>query len=181
MSIICRDKPEEAPSSIVGAVVALADKLDTVASFFKIGVIPTGSQDPYGLRRQASGIVQILLDRNWGISFKELAAFAGQEANSELLEFFKQRLKYVLTAENIRYDVVDAVLESSNLEPYSAVKKAAVLESAAAKPEFKETAEALARVISISKRAKRTPLMRHCLKTLKKRSFSKLMRRADSN
>ncbi|MCY9218422.1 glycine--tRNA ligase subunit beta, partial [Bacillus haynesii] len=61
----------QTPSSIVGAVVALADKLDTVASFFKIGVIPTGSQDPYGLRRQASGIVQILLDRNWGISFKE--------------------------------------------------------------------------------------------------------------
>lgn len=143
----------QTPSSIVGAVVALADKLDTVASFFKIGVIPTGSQDPYGLRRQASGIVQILLDRNWGISFKELAAFAGQEANSELLEFFKQRLKYVLTAENIRYDVVDAVLESSNLEPYSAVKKAAVLEAAAAKPEFKETAEALARVISISKKS----------------------------
>lgn len=119
----------QTPSSIAGAVVALADKLDTVASFFKIGVIPTGSQDPYGLRRQASGIVQILLDRNWGISFKELGAFAGQEANSELLEFFKQRLKYVLTAENIRYDVVDAVLESTNLEPYSAVKKAAVLES----------------------------------------------------
>ena len=124
MSTICRDKPEEKRlHTIAGAVVALADKLDTVASFFKIGVIPTGSQDPYGLRRQASGIVQILLDRNWGISFKELAAFAGQEANSELLEFFKQRLKYVLTAENIRYDVMDAVLESTNLEPYSRCQK----------------------------------------------------------
>ncbi|MFN2745292.1 MULTISPECIES: glycine--tRNA ligase subunit beta [Bacillus] len=143
----------QTPSSVIGAVVALADKLDTVASFFKIGVIPTGSQDPYGLRRQASGIVQILLDRNWGISFEELASFAGQEENSELLDFFKLRLKYVLTAEHIRYDIVEAVLESTGLEPYSALKKAVVLENAAAKPDFKETAEALARVISISKKS----------------------------
>ncbi|MEC1261212.1 glycine--tRNA ligase subunit beta [Bacillus swezeyi] len=143
----------ETPSSVVGAVVALADKLDTVASFFSIGVIPTGSQDPYGLRRQASGIVQILLDRNWGISFEKLASFAEQGEHSELLDFFKQRLKYVLTAENIRYDVVDAVLESTGLEPYSALKKAAVLDAAAGGPEFKETAEALARVISISKKS----------------------------
>ena len=60
----------EVPSTFTGAVVALADKLDTIASFFSIDVIPTGSQDPYGLRRQASGIVSILIDRNWGISFK---------------------------------------------------------------------------------------------------------------
>lgn len=143
----------ETPSTLVGAVVALADKLDTVASFFKIGVIPTGSQDPYGLRRQASGIVQILVDRNWGISFEKLISFTELKENSELLDFFKQRLKYVLTGENIRYDVVDAVLESTELEPYSALKKAAVLEAQAAKPEFKETAEALARVMSISKKS----------------------------
>ncbi|MCY8561372.1 glycine--tRNA ligase subunit beta [Bacillus sonorensis] len=148
----------ETPSSVVGAVVALADKLDTVASFFKIGVTPTGSQDPYGLRRQASGIVQILIDRNWGISFEKLTSFTEQKENSELLDFFKQRLKYVLTAENIRYDVVDAVLESTELEPYSALKKAAVLEKAAAKPDFKETAEALSRVISISKKSESTAI-----------------------
>ncbi|MDA1474803.1 glycine--tRNA ligase subunit beta [Bacillus changyiensis] len=141
------------PTTVVGSIVALADKLDTVASFFKIGVIPTGSQDPYGLRRQASGIVQILLDRNWDISFEKLVSFTGQEEHSELLDFFKQRLKYVLTEENIRYDVIDAVLESTELEPYSALKKAAVLELEAKKQEYKEIAEALARVISISKKS----------------------------
>ncbi|KXZ18465.1 glycine--tRNA ligase subunit beta [Bacillus nakamurai] len=140
------------PSTFTGAVVALADKLDTIASFFKIGVIPTGSQDPYGLRRQASGIVSILIDRNWGISFKELLTFAETEKENELLDFFTQRLKYVLNAEEIRHDVIEAILDSTELEPYSAVHKARVLEKQLGAPGFKETAESLGRVISISKK-----------------------------
>ncbi|MFB4363426.1 glycine--tRNA ligase subunit beta [Bacillus subtilis] len=145
----------ETPSTFIGAVVAMADKLDTIASFFSIGVIPTGSQDPYGLRRQASGIVAILLDRNWGISFEELLTFVQTDKEIELLDFFTQRLKYVLNAEQIRHDVIDAVLESSELEPYSALHKAQVLEQKLGAPGFKETAEALGRVISISKKGVR--------------------------
>ncbi|MFP7230806.1 glycine--tRNA ligase subunit beta [Bacillus subtilis] len=143
------------PSTFTGAVVAMADKLDTIASFFSIGVIPTGSQDPYGLRRQASGIVAILLDRNWGISFEELLTFVQTDKENELLDFFTQRLKYVLNAEQIRHDVIDAVLESSELEPYSALHKAQVLEQKLGAPGFKETAEALGRVVSISKKGVR--------------------------
>ncbi|MCY8374638.1 glycine--tRNA ligase subunit beta [Bacillus inaquosorum] len=143
------------PSTFIGAVVAMADKLDTITSFFSIGVIPTGSQDPYGLRRQASGIVAILLDRNWGISFEELLTFVQTDKENELLDFFTQRLKYVLNAEQIRHDVIDAVLESSELEPYSALHKAQVLEQKLGAPGFKETAEALGRVISISKKGVR--------------------------
>ncbi|MCY8725424.1 glycine--tRNA ligase subunit beta [Bacillus inaquosorum] len=145
----------ETPSTFIGAVVAMADKLDTITSFFSIGVIPTGSQDPYGLRRQASGIVAILLDRNWGISFEELLTFVQTDKENELLDFFTQRLKYVLNAEQIRHDVIDAVLESSELEPYSALHKAQVLEQKLGAPGFKETAEALGRVISISKKGTR--------------------------
>ncbi|MEC0252970.1 glycine--tRNA ligase subunit beta [Bacillus halotolerans] len=148
----------ETPSTFTGAVVAMADKLDTIASFFSIGVIPTGSQDPYGLRRQASGIVAILLDRNWGISFEELLTFVQTEKETELLDFFTQRLKYVLNAEQIRHDVIDAVLESSELEPYSALHKAQVLEQKLGAPGFKETAEALGRVISISKKGVRAEI-----------------------
>ncbi|MDO7346098.1 glycine--tRNA ligase subunit beta [Bacillus stercoris] len=145
----------ETPFTFTGAVVAMADKLDTIASFFSIGVIPTGSQDPYGLRRQASGIVAILLDRNWGISFEELLTLVQTDKENELLDFFTQRLKYVLNAEQIRHDVIDAVLESSELEPYSALHKAQVLEQKLGAPGFKETAEALGRVISISKKGVR--------------------------
>ncbi|MGY8608256.1 glycine--tRNA ligase subunit beta [Bacillus altitudinis] len=145
---------DDAPSTLIGAIVAVADKLDSICSFFSIDVIPTGSQDPYGLRRQASGIVQILLDRQWNLSFKELLALAQVDAKHEaaLIEFLTHRLKYVLQAEHIRHDVVEAVLDVENIEPYAVVKKAAVLEESVKQESFKETAEALGRVISISKK-----------------------------
>ncbi len=165
------------PSTFYGAVVALADKLDTIASFFSIDVIPTGSQDPYGLRRQASGIVSILIDRNWGISFKELLSLTETEKENELLDFFTQRLKYVLNAEDIRHDVIEAVLDSTELEPYAAVHKARVLEKHLGTPGFKETAESLGRVISISKKARAAISSRICLKMNRRKSCLTLMKK----
>lgn len=73
-------------------------------------------------------------------------------------------MKYVLNAEQIRHDVIDAVLESSELEPYSALHKAQVLEQKLGAPGFKETAEALGRVISISKKGAAETFSLICLK-----------------
>jgi glycyl-tRNA synthetase beta chain len=155
-----RHAEDAAPRTTVGAVVALADKLDTIVGFFAIGKIPTGSQDPYALRRQASGIVQILLTKKWKLEFPDLFNLAlklygdkaAAEAKQELLSFFRLRLKYLLAEDEIRYDIVDAVLESSVLEVTSLVERAKVLESASKQAEFKETVEALARVMNIAKK-----------------------------
>jgi glycyl-tRNA synthetase beta chain len=155
-----RHAEDSAPESTVGAIVALADKLDTIVGFFAIGKIPTGSQDPYALRRQASGIVQILLTKKWKLELPELfqmgLALYGDKAvtaaEQELLSFFRLRLKYLLAEDNIRYDLVDAVLESSVLEVTSLVERAKVLESRSSQEEFKETIEALARVMNIAKK-----------------------------
>jgi glycyl-tRNA synthetase beta chain len=155
-----RHAEDAAPESTVGAVVALADKLDTIVGFFAIGKIPTGSQDPYALRRQASGIVQILLTKKWKLELPELFQMAldlfGDKAVAtaaqELLSFFRLRLKYLLAEDHIRYDLVDAVLESSVLEVTSLVERAKVLESRSSHVEFKETIEALARVMNIAKK-----------------------------
>ncbi|OAS85038.1 glycine--tRNA ligase subunit beta [Metabacillus litoralis] len=155
-----RHAEDAAPESTVGAVVALADKLDTIVGFFAIGKIPTGSQDPYALRRQASGIVQILLTKKWKLELPELFQIAldlyGDKAIAaaaqELLSFFRLRLKYLLAEDHIRYDLVDAVLESSVLEVTSLVERAKVLELRSRQEEFKETIEALARVMNIAKK-----------------------------
>lgn len=155
-----RHAEDAAPTSNVGAIVALADKLDTIVGFFSIGKIPTGSQDPYALRRQASGIIQILLSKQWTIALPELFELAlsfygdkgSTEAKEELKSFFRLRLKYRLAEENIRYDLNDAVLESSILEVNSLVARAKVLQEASVEPEFKETVEALARVMNIAKK-----------------------------
>lgn len=154
-----RHADDESPTTDVGAALALADKLDTIAGFFAINKIPTGSQDPYALRRQASGIVQILSSKQWDISLPilfELALvnysqFDVEKAKQDLISFFKLRLKYVLAEYNIRHDLVEAVLESTNQEVNSIVARAKVLEQEAAQTDFKEVVEALSRVMNIAK------------------------------
>lgn len=111
------------PQSKVGQVVAVADKLDAIVGTFGIGIQPTGSQDPYALRRQAQGIVGIILAAEWDVSLRELIketydGFTEQglvllslvEIQAALEDFFRQRLRYILLEEGIRYDTVDAAL-----------------------------------------------------------------------
>ena len=93
------------PSSDVAALVSLADKLDTLAGDFSVGLIPTGSADPYGLRRAAVGVLRILEDRKWNLNLEQLIHQAAQiqpvQQNSEetkmkLTQFFRQRLSAIL-------------------------------------------------------------------------------------
>ena len=119
-----RHADDEIPESTIGAVVSIADKLDSIVTSFAIGLIPTGSQDPYALRRQAAGVIQILLEKDWHIGLKELLEIAmaaaakdqvGTEENlySNLSRFFKLRLKHLLQENGIRHDLIDAVLEGN--------------------------------------------------------------------
>lgn len=114
---------DELPRNIAGAVVALADKIDTLAGFFSIGAKPTGSKDPFGLRRAAQGIVQILLNRDKrevkiGIDTLidlAIAAYGADPAiKSDLLAFFAERVRTILEASawQFAYDEVAAAMES---------------------------------------------------------------------
>ncbi|KLV27309.1 glycine--tRNA ligase subunit beta [Niallia circulans] len=154
---------ETAPSN-VGGVLALAEKLDTIVSFFSIGLVPTGSQDPYALRRQATGIVQTLIDKNWNIPIEQLVELAiqaienvskvsGQELVDSVLSFFKLRVKYILQEQGIRYDMIDAVLAEKIGGAASVLRKAKVLELHKDDANFKEGIEALSRIINISNKA----------------------------
>lgn len=158
----------ELPESDAGAVVSIADKLDTIASFFAINMIPSGSQDPYGLRRQATGIVKILLSKNWKINFSDLLqqSIAGtesfrkrnaEEVFNDLLEFFKLRFKYILSEHEIRYDIIDAVLEAPVRDVNSLLEKALLLNRKKEEEHFKEDMEALSRVMNIAKKFAQTP------------------------
>lgn len=152
-----------APSN-VGAVLALAEKLDTIVSFFGIGLIPSGSQDPYALRRQATGIIQTLLDKNWDLSLGELInntidnntnsfKVAKEELYQNIISFFTLRIKHILQEKGIRYDLIDAVLGNKLASIASLVRKAQVLEYHKEDEGFKEGIEALSRVINISNKA----------------------------
>lgn len=154
------------PESNIGAVLAIADKLDSVLSFFAVGMIPSGSNDPYALRRQTYGIVRIIEDKSWAFPFGQLQGAVVDAINAdeglfgihfnkdqkELIDFFKGRLRQRLQLENIRHDVIDAVVDS-NQDDFTRIFDIAQIFSQHTKDEFfKEAMEALTRVINLTKK-----------------------------
>ncbi|WP_370161881.1 glycine--tRNA ligase subunit beta [Limimaricola soesokkakensis] len=99
------------PSAPVSVAVALADKLDTLAGFWAIEEKPTGSKDPFALRRAALGVIRLVLSNGLRLQLRELIAKADGRAEVEdLLSFFHDRLKVHLRAEGIPHDVIDACI-----------------------------------------------------------------------
>jgi glycyl-tRNA synthetase beta chain len=99
---------EEPPSAPVTVAVALADKLDTILAFFSIGQAPTGSRDPFALRRGALGAIRILLDNGLRLALVKVMA-ASPFSGEGVLSFFADRLKVLLRERGARHDLVDAV------------------------------------------------------------------------
>lgn len=107
------------PATTIGRIVGIGDKLDNICATFSRGLAPSGSQDPYALRRQALGVINILLDANYHISLAKIIAgtlylldIKPEETGKlvpQIMEFFKQRLRNLLMDQGIRYDVIDAV------------------------------------------------------------------------
>jgi glycyl-tRNA synthetase beta chain len=109
------------PGSDTGALVGLADRLDTLAGFFSLNQIPSGSADPYALRRQAQGFILITWARDYGFHlekaldqalslYRGLSALEPGRVKGNLLEFFGLRLEYLLTSEGHKKEVIAAVL-----------------------------------------------------------------------
>ncbi|MGO0060533.1 glycine--tRNA ligase subunit beta [Brevibacillus fluminis] len=154
------------PESAEGAVVSISDKLDTIVGCFAIGIIPTGSQDPYGLRRLAAGIVNILVARNWTLSLDALfdialANYQAQGVNKreaadvkkDLFDFFALRLKNVLQEEGVRYDVIDAVLATDLSVVPNVLARAKALMEIVRDDSFKLTVEQFNRVNNLAQKA----------------------------
>ena len=154
----------ELPESTVGAVLALADKFDNIFSFFSAGMIPSGSNDPYALRRHAYGIVRILAQRDWSLDlnkFEEAVkqALADDQTSfgvdvdknfAEVVEFFNDRIKQYLDHQSVSYDIEDAVLAGSQHNVTTIIAAAEVLTNAKAADSFKDEIEALTRVQRIA-------------------------------
>ncbi len=102
------------PENPVGTAVALADKLDQIVSFFGVGEKPTGSGDPFALRRAALGIIRIVREGGIRLGLREAAGWAAGAANAasvpEVLDFLLDRLRVQLRADGARHDVLNAVL-----------------------------------------------------------------------
>ncbi len=159
-----RHAQDDIPGSLTGAIVGVADKLDTIVTAFAIGLIPTGSHDPYALRRNATGIVNILKGMNWNISLENLLyrviniteedlSTENEELVENLVQFFKLRMKHLLQEQNIRYDIVEAVLGGELGSVPDIISRASTLNEHKDEKGFKETIESLARVMNIAQKA----------------------------
>ena len=156
------------PETTVGSLLSIADKLDTIITFFGAGMIPTSSNDPYALRRYAYGIVRILLNQKWSLPFNAVLPEivdlingktpaklpkAGEE-DEEIALFIRDRIKQYLQKNNFKYDIIDAVLASSQQDPSQILAAANVLQLHHDDEEFKPVVESLTRIDNILKKAK---------------------------
>jgi len=127
---------DSVPKSMPGTLVALADRLDSLLGLFAVGLSPTSAADPYGLRRAALGLVQILIDNRISLSVTEALGLAQAllpvEASSSIADdvgtFITGRLTVWLREQGYRYDVVEAVLRARGDNPYLAYETVVALE-----------------------------------------------------
>lgn len=154
--------PEDGcPRSKIGAVVSLADKLDSVVSGFAIGQEPTGSSDPFGLRRQGNGIVKVLVELSLPLALKPLIQHAigvldvewrrpQHEVFGAVVEFLEERLKFYLeNGRKLRYDTVRAVLAAGWETPVEAAQRAQALEEIRGGEDFVALSAAAKRIKNI--------------------------------
>jgi glycyl-tRNA synthetase beta chain len=160
---------EDVPRSIEGSVLSIGDKADTIAGMFSLGVIPSGSKDPFALRRQANGIVRIIAEKKLPLRLSEMmrdarAGYQGSEAERKFVDdsrfdesvrvFFRERLEFYL--KDIRgyaYDVVKAVLAADADDVVDAVARAETVKEVLHMPEFQAIGAACKRIRNILRQA----------------------------
>lgn len=144
---------DAAPTTLPGLVVGLADRLDSLAGLFAVGLAPSGSADPFGLRRAALGIVGNLIDHKMSFDVREglaaAAALLPVETSAAVIRdaavFVTRRLEQVLKDQGYRYDLVEAVLAARGDDPYRAWHTIRSLQAAIDRPQWLPALTAYAR------------------------------------
>jgi glycyl-tRNA synthetase beta chain len=158
------------PEGVEGAILSIADKMDTIVGCFGVGLIPTGTADPFALRRQTLGIIRIILEKPFRISLSALVDQAlpllgaqitepGQAVKSGVLEFFRGRLHHFLVSQDdTTPDLVDASLAVGIDDLVDAVARTRALAVFKNRADFESLAGAFKRVANIIKEPETTPV-----------------------
>ena len=157
---------DDLPETTIGSILSISDKLDTIAGMFAIGNIPTGSQDPFGLRRATIGIINIIRNKGWKLSIKEIIksalyiyvdknnlVFDYDKVSENIYNFIMSRIKVILLDEGIRYDLVDSLLNSEADDIYSIFAKAKDLKNWFDADDRSKTVETFTRLNNIAVKA----------------------------
>jgi glycyl-tRNA synthetase beta chain len=155
------------PVTDLAAVLAVADKLDTLAGDFAVGLVPSGSADPYGLRRAAVGILRILENQKWPLRLEDLVAQAvdlqpenvragAADTSMKLLQFLQQRFAAVLEERGFKFDEIDAVLAAGLGIVPETLARLQALHELRTQPGFEPLSVAFKRGMNIVKQAAKT-------------------------
>jgi len=157
------------PATVAGRLISIADKMDNIVATFSRGLVPTGSQDPYALRRQALGVVNILLESKYHVALSaiteqamDLLGVAGDERRNKLSadiqEFFRLRIKNILIDEAVRYDIIDAVLAAGVDDVYDTWLRAKAIAVEGGTIAMQTAVQAFVRVGNLAKNAGFEPI-----------------------
>ncbi len=117
---------DRVPQTDAGAIVSLADRLDNISSFFSIGLIPTGSEDPFALRRQSMGIISIILEKGYSLNFTEIFGHAlknlrnleaAEKTLKNIISFMEQRMEFILSSSGYEQDIIKSIISLSSVQP----------------------------------------------------------------
>ena len=148
------------PETLTGSTLSIADRIDNIVSFFSIGLKPTGSEDPLGLRRDAIAIISILKEKGFPLSLSDIIDTALKETTidisgldrEELISFFIQRLESMLSSEGFQHDTIKSLSPFMATLPLSQIiQRAEAIEEFRKRPHFADTLTALKRVFNILK------------------------------
>ena len=148
------------PETLVGAIVSIADKIDSICGCFSVGLKPTGASDPYALRRQGIGIIQIMLHKGFGVPLSRLIEESVmpfkpdhvQEVRNQIYTFLQNRMTHLLIEDGYSKDTVAAALSASCENIPETWNRVAALEKLKAQPDFEPLAIAFKRVVNIIKK-----------------------------
>lgn len=167
---------DQLPTTTAGAILSIADKLDSIVGLFAINIQPTGSQDPFGLRRSALGIINIILDKKLNLSLSEFIdfslyiyademglAFDYHKVKSEINTFFMGRIKSMFSDMKIRYDIIEAVLSSETDDVYDMKIKAEKINEWLANEDLSEVLQVFNRVSTLALNTDSSEVMRDLL------------------
>ena len=155
------------PETMVGAIVSIADKMDSICGCFSVGLIPTGASDPYALRRQGIGIIQIMNDKNLSYPLRDLIRlsleqFGDKTASNigELVEkvytFLQNRISHILAEEGFSRDVIAAIVSVSVDDVPNVRNRVKALEALKSRPDFEPLAIGFKRVVNIIRKSGQT-------------------------
>jgi glycyl-tRNA synthetase len=147
------------PESKPGLAIALADRIDSLVSLFAVGLAPTGTKDPFGLRRAAIGVVQPLIEHDIDFDLADAVKKSAKtqpvkvtdEVQKQILDFISGRLSVVLKDNGYKYDVVDAVLAAQSVNPAGAARAVKQLQAWVAREDWRTILSAFARCVRITR------------------------------